>query len=227
MAMRGKIDRIEVASFYFHLERDIIKLREELLTKTYQPRAYAIFEIQDPKVRQICSSRFRDRVVYHAICSVLEPFFERRLIFDSYACRVNKGSHAAIARCQTLIRSNEYYLKCDIKKFFETLDHSVLKKLLQRMFKDTHLFWLLEKIIDHPVPGGVSNRGIPIYPMLIRLLGVERNLSVPSAWRNDRDQAPTASFVAAASTTMRRTAVRLIATTNRRTTTTTISASVW
>jgi RNA-directed DNA polymerase len=120
-----------------------------------------IFEIQDPKVRKICSSDLRDRVVHHAVCTILDPIFERRLISDSYACRVGKGSHAALKRCQHFAGKNAFYLKCDIKKFFESVDHHILKSLLRRIIKDPRLLHLLDRIIDHTVPGS-EKAGLPI-----------------------------------------------------------------
>ena len=161
-ALSGKKNRIRAASFSFHLENEILALQEELKAKTYQPRDYSIFEIQDPKVRKICSSDLRDRVVHHAVCGILESFLEKRLIFDTYACRVGKGSHAALKRCQQLTRQNHYFLKCDVRKFFESIDHEILKKLLRRIFKDQRLLDLLDQIIDHPVPGNQLGRGLPI-----------------------------------------------------------------
>ena len=139
-----------------------MRLGQELTDGTYQPRAYQVFEIQDPKVRKICSSAFRDRVVHHAVCAVLEPFLERRLITDTYACRKGKGLHVALKRCQSFAKKNEYYLKCDIQKFFESVDHEILKQLLRKVIKDPLLLQLLDKIIDHPIPGNALGKGISI-----------------------------------------------------------------
>jgi retron-type reverse transcriptase len=127
-AFRGKKDRQAVASFYFGLENEIIDLKNELITGSYAPRKFRIFEVREPKVRKICSSDFRDRVVHHAICNLLEPVFERRLIYDTYACRTGKGCHAALRRCQQFTRRDGYFLKCDIRKYFETIDHAVFAR---------------------------------------------------------------------------------------------------
>lgn len=161
-ALRGKKDRVAVAHFYFHLETEILALQEELRLGTYVPRPYRMFEIREPKIRQICSSDIRDRVVHHAICNYLEPVFERRLIFDTYACRTGKGSHRALRRCQEFTQKHAYYLKCDIQKYFESVDHGVLKDLLRRAIKDPALLRLLDLIIDHQVPGSVAGCGLPI-----------------------------------------------------------------
>jgi len=161
-AARGKKLKNSVNLFLFQIENEILLLREELLHKTYKPKSYFQFEVKEPKIRQICSSNFRDRVTHHAICQLIEPIFERRSIFDSYACRNDKGSHQAVSRCQKFAKQYKYYLKCDINKFFENIDHQVLKNILRRVFKDQDLLWLLDVIIDHKVPENIKGKGLPI-----------------------------------------------------------------
>jgi retron-type reverse transcriptase len=151
-----------VALFLQNLENEVIEIEAELLTKIYQPRPYRTFKIHDPKERMICAADFRDRVVHHAICSVLEPIFERTLIFDSYACRKSKGTLRAIKRAQAFCRRYRYFLKLDAHKFFDSVDHEVLKDQLRRKVKDSDLFWLLDVFIDHPVPWTKTGKGIPI-----------------------------------------------------------------
>ena len=161
-ALRGKKDRKPVAMFYFHLEPEILKLEEELLEGTYVPRPYRSFMIYEPKPRKICAADIRDRVLHHAICNVLEPIFESFSIHDSYACRKGKGTHRAIRRAQAFSRRNRYFLKLDVQKFFESVDHERLKELLARKFKDGRLLDLLGQIIDHPIPDGEPGKGLPI-----------------------------------------------------------------
>lgn len=161
-AFRGKKSKASVASFFFHLEKEVIRLQEELVAGTYRPRPYRIFEIREPKARQICSSDFRDRVVHHAICNSIDPILERRLILDTYACRVGKGAHLAIKRAQFFANNQAYFLKCDISKYFQNIDHEILKSLLRRILKDEKLLNLIDIIIDHVVPGNSSGKGIPI-----------------------------------------------------------------
>lgn len=161
-SMRGKKIKIATNAFNFNLENEIILLKQQLETKSYKPLPYSQFEVKEPKVRKICSSNFRDRVVHHAICNIIEPIFESRLIYDSYACRVGKGTHLAVSRCQEFSRKYSYYLKCDIKKFFENIDHQVLKNILCRLFKDKELLWLLDVIIDHKTPENQESKGLPI-----------------------------------------------------------------
>lgn len=161
-AVRGKKNKGAVASFYFHLENEVLALQSELATEMYKPRPFIQFEVKEPKVRKICSSDFRDRVVQHAICNYIEPVFESRAIYDSYACRDGKGTHLAVKRCQQFTKKFKYYLKCDIRKFFESIDHEILKLMLQRTFKDPKLLSLLSVIIDHKVEGSTTGKGLPI-----------------------------------------------------------------
>ncbi len=161
-AAMGKRDRPAVAHFEFHLERELIALQAELIRGGYAPGAFFNFEIRDPKRRAICAAPFRDRVLHHGLCNILEPFFERRLIHDTYACRPGKGAHAAIERAQRFARRYRYFLKCDVRKYFQSIDHAVLKALMARLFKDAPLLDLLERIIAHGPPGAGPGKGLPI-----------------------------------------------------------------
>jgi retron-type reverse transcriptase len=141
-----------VARFRFDLERQLCRLQDELTTKTYEPGPYHTFEICEPKRRLISAAPFRDRVVHHALCNVLEPIFERCFVFDSYACRKGKGTHAAVARFQSFARRHGYVLKCDVRKFFPSIDHELLKSNLARKIKDIDVLWLIARIIDGSNP---------------------------------------------------------------------------
>ena len=123
-AARGKRFKPGVARFVFDLERELLRLHEELASKTYRPGPYRTFTIYEGKTRQISAAPFRDRVVHHALTGVLEPIFERSFIFDSYACRKGKGTHAAVDRCQQFARRYRYVLKADVRKFFPSIDHA-------------------------------------------------------------------------------------------------------
>jgi retron-type reverse transcriptase len=161
-AAKGKKSKPRIDGFIRNLENEIIALENELLTKAYRPRPYRTFKIHDPKERMICAADFRDRVVHHALCTALEPIFERMSIFDSYACRKDKGHHAAVRRAQHFINRHPYYLKLDIHKFFDSVDHSILKSQLRCRIKDPDLLRLLDAFIDHPVPWTEPGKGIPI-----------------------------------------------------------------
>jgi retron-type reverse transcriptase len=151
-ARRGKRFKPGVARFFFDLERQLTRLHEELASKTYRPGPYRTFTIYEGKKRQISAAPFRDRVVHHALTGVLEPIFERSFIFDSYACRKGKGTHAAVDRSQAFARRYRYVLKADVRKFFPSIDHDILKGLIARKIKDPHVLWLVDLIIDHSNP---------------------------------------------------------------------------
>ena len=160
-ALRGKKDKVRVACFYFDMENELLCLREELLDRTYRPRPLRLFEIREPKVREIGASDFRDRVVHHAVCNIIEPILERSFIYHSYACRTGKGTHRAVYQAQIFSRKYKYYLKCDIKKYFASIDRNTLKSIIFRKFKDPHLIWLLDTIIDCD-ESYIAENGIPI-----------------------------------------------------------------
>ncbi|OQY59788.1 MAG: hypothetical protein B6245_04795 [Desulfobacteraceae bacterium 4572_88] len=161
-AFQGKKDRPRVAAFYFHLESEILTLQDELLSGTYQPRPYRSFWVYEPKRRHICAADFRDRVVHHAICNLLEPEFERSFVKDSYACRKHKGSHIAVRRVKSFCRKRRYFLKTDISKYYDSVDHALLKKRLALKIKDPKLLTLINIIIDHPLPDQIPGKGLPI-----------------------------------------------------------------
>jgi hypothetical protein len=161
-ALRGQKQKPAAARFFFNLEKELLQLQAELIEGTYRPLPYHVFEIFEPKRRQICAADLRDRVVHHAICNLIEPIFERRAIGDSFACRKGKGAHAAVTRAQQLARRFDYFLQCDVSKYFASVDHEALKRLLRRILKDERLLQLLDVIIDQPLPGSAPGKGMPI-----------------------------------------------------------------
>jgi len=161
-AAKSKRQFAPVQNFLYNLEPNILWLQNELENGSYQPGVYSYFTIYEPKERKICAAPFIDRVVHHAICRVMNPFLERIYVPQSYACRIDKGMHKAIEKAQSDLRRNKYFLKCDIEKFFDSVDHEILKSNLHRKFKDKRLSELLSIIIDHPVPGNLVGRGLPI-----------------------------------------------------------------
>lgn len=146
----------------YRLEPELFQLQRELIAGTYRPGPYHTFTIREPKERQIAAAPFRDRVVHHSICSVLEPVFERRYIHDSYACRKGKGSHRAIQRAWAFTRKHGWFLKCDVAKYFDSADHEILKERVRRLFKDARFLTLLERIVDHNAPHNAPGKGLPI-----------------------------------------------------------------
>ncbi len=158
-ALLGARRNEEQAHFYYNLENELVTLRRELVEETYNPGPYRYFMIFDPKEREIAIAPFRDRVVHHAIVNVLEPIYERRFIYDSYATRKGKGTLAAIKRAQSFLRESRYYIKLDISKYFASIDRNTLLEILQRKLKDARLLKLITRIVWNPPD---EERGLPI-----------------------------------------------------------------
>ncbi len=131
-ARRGKRFKDETARFHQHLGENLVELRDELLSGGYRPGEYRTFWIQDPVRRQISAAPYRDRVVHHALCRVTQPLLERSFVFDSYANRTGKGTHAALDRCTEFTRRFGYVLQCDIRLFFPSIDHQILLEAIER-----------------------------------------------------------------------------------------------
>jgi retron-type reverse transcriptase len=147
-AGQGKRGHPNVAAFEYRLEDNLLQLQHELQTKTYRPGAYHSFYIHDPKKRLISAAPFRDRVVHHALCNLIEPIFEKSFIFDSYANRIGKGTHKALDRATYFARRFKYVLICDIRQFFPSIDHAVLFDILKRKIHDEDILWLVGKILQ-------------------------------------------------------------------------------
>lgn len=147
-ARRGKRSRPEVAAFGLNLERELLQLQRELLDGSYAPGPYRQFTIYERKPRVISAAPFRDRVVHHALMNLIEPALDPSFIDDCYACRVGKGVHKAVDRYQQWARRYAYVLKVDVKRYFPSIDHLILKALLRRRLKDPPVLRVLEQIID-------------------------------------------------------------------------------
>ena len=145
--------------FTFYVEREILQLKNDLIKEIYTPRDYRYFKIYDPKERDISVANFRDRVVHHGLVNVLEPVYEKRFIYDSYATRKAKGTHKAIARAQQFLRKNRWYLKMDIRKYFDSINHDILNRIINRSIKDKFITNLCSLIINK---GGNGISGLPI-----------------------------------------------------------------
>lgn len=147
-ALRGHKTKPEAAMFFFNLDVELHRLQEELESGSYRPQAYRYFEIYEPKQRTISVAAFRDRVVHHALVMQLEPIFEKTFIYHSYATRKNKGSLKAIKQAQINLRKHQWFLKLDIKKYFDSIDHDILINQIKHKIKDARLIDLIEKILD-------------------------------------------------------------------------------
>lgn len=161
-ARRCRRYRDEVLKFSRNVEEELLILQEELKAGTYRTGWYRRFTIIVPKKREIFALPFRDRVVHHALCTIIEPLFERKFIFDSYGCRTGKGQHSGSARLVAFLRRAQrvwdkvYCLKADVSKFFPSVDHEVLKALIRRTIRCKRTLQLIDEIIDStPEPKGM------------------------------------------------------------------------
>jgi len=147
----GKRGKSPAADFELIQDEELERLENELREMRYAHGAYHSFYIHEPKKRLISAAPFRDRVVHHALCRIIEPIWERRFIHDSYANRVGKGTHKAIDRAQLYARKYKYFLQLDIRQFFPSIDHVILKKELSRLIRDEKTLWLTDKILESGV----------------------------------------------------------------------------
>ena len=171
---KGKSKKVDVQDFEFNLEDNIFQIYNELKNKTYFHSHYTSFFIQDPKLRRIHKACVKDRVIHHAVFRILYPVFNKSFIFDSYSCRLDKGTHRAVSRlekfcCQTSKNNikNIFALKCDIKKFFDSIDQEILLELIKNKIKDKNALWLIKRIIRSF--GQKNKKGIPLGNVISQL----------------------------------------------------------
>ena len=157
-ARKCKRYRNNILEFSYNLEENLLRIQQELLNQTYQHGGYRKFTVCDSKKRQIKAPSFPDRVIHHALCNIIEPLFDKGFIFDSYACRKGKGTHGAIKRLEKFWRSTpdpaggrgkkKFCLTCDISKYFDSIDHKILLKLIKKKITVGRTLWLIEKILN-------------------------------------------------------------------------------
>ena len=147
-AARGKRRKPGAAAFLARLESEVLRLEKELGSGTWRPGRYVVIDVFDPKHRRVSAAPFRDRVVHHALCKVIEPIFERGFIDDSYANRKGKGVHRAIARYEAYRDRFSHVLRCDIFRYFPAIDHQILKGDLRRRIVCPQTLMVLDAIID-------------------------------------------------------------------------------
>jgi retron-type reverse transcriptase len=153
-ARKGKRHVREVIEHGARLEEELIQLQNELIWHRYQTGPYRAFKVYEPKERQVAALPFRDRVLQHALVSVIEPIWESRFIHDSYACRPGKGTHAGADRAEAFLRQvkrthgQASALKADISKYFQNVDHAILRRLLAKRIACRDTLALLDGIID-------------------------------------------------------------------------------
>lgn len=174
--VKGKRSRKDVQEFELHLMDNILDLHKELALKTYQHSKYEAFNISDPKPRNIHKAKVRDRLLHHAIYRVLYPFFDKTFVADSYSCRKNKGTHKALKRFQALAYKASYnntktlwILKCDVRKFFASIDQGVLFNILKERISDPDILWLLGQVIQSFSSTEIG-KGLPLGNLTSQLL---------------------------------------------------------
>ncbi len=146
-ALLGKRGKPAGARFFADWEREVVRLERELREGSYRPGAYFYFTITDPKERVVAAAPFRDRVVHHALVRVIEPFFEPRFIEDSYACRKGKGTHAGMRRALEFAKRFPWAMKCDIRRYFPSIDHGILRERVARVIGDPQVLGLVDTIL--------------------------------------------------------------------------------
>ena len=175
--LHGKKKRKDVAEFSVNFMDNIFMLHRELSEKTYKHGGYQAFKISDPKPRDIHKASVRDRLVHHAIYRIMYPYFDRKFIFDSYSCRIGKGTHKAIYRLRhfgRIVSQNNtrtcWILKCDIQKFFANINHEILKDILEKYIGDEDALWLFSQVIDSFNTKDKNRVGLPLGNLTSQLL---------------------------------------------------------
>ena len=159
-ALSGKRGKADVVAYGRKVAHNIILLQQQLDTGNWDIGHYHYFRIYDPKERLICAASFPERVLHHAIMNVCHPYFDKMLIETTYASRIGKGTYAAIEKAREGASRYTYVAKLDVRKYFDSINHQVLKEKLRGIFKDGHLLQLLDDIIDsYEVKQGI---GLPI-----------------------------------------------------------------
>lgn len=153
--VRGKRNKSDVQEFSLKLMDNLFVIHEDLISYRYRHGGYQAFNISDPKPRNIHKANVRDRLLHRAIYRVLYPFFDKTFIPDSYSCRIKKGTHKALNRFHAfthIVSHNHtrtcWILKCDVKKFFASIDHKVLLDILNSYIPNKQIIWLIEEIIE-------------------------------------------------------------------------------
>jgi RNA-directed DNA polymerase len=175
--LHDKRGRKDIERFSLHLTDNILALHHELFNKTYQHGPYKAFRINDPKPRNIHKAPVRDRLLHHAIYRMLYPYFDPKFIFDSYSCRNRKGTHRAMNRfrddvCQVSRNHTQtvWVLKCDIRKFFASINHQILGDILKKHIKSGSTILLLSKVVRSFHTEGRLDIGLPLGNLTSQLL---------------------------------------------------------
>lgn len=168
--------------FFADLEKNLVMLEKELVTRRYRPGCSIAFVVLKPKVREIFAAEFRDRVVHHLLYNYLSPIFERFFIYDSWACREAKGTHRAVRRVRSFMTqttkldvSKGYFLQMDIKSFFMSIDKTILYNLVTKRIKNEEILWLTGIVLFHDCVRDVYPK-VQSHPKLFKALPAGKSL---------------------------------------------------
>jgi len=159
-ALRGNRSSPSAINYCNNIDKNLSILKEKMITLNCGWGDYKSFLITDPKLRTISTAPFEQRIMHHAIINIIEPILERPMIHHSYACRKGKGTHAAVLYAFDQCKTKTDFLKLDIRKYFDSIDHEILKTQLRRLIKDKRVIFLLDGIIDSYKT--TTGRGVPI-----------------------------------------------------------------
>lgn len=160
-AAKGKRRKPGVAAFLANLEPNVLRLERELQEGSWRPGRYTVIQVREPKPRRVSAAPFRDRVVHHALCAVVAPLLMRGFIDDSYANRIGKGTHRAVARYEQYRNRYAWCLRCDIYRYFPAIDHAILKADFRRRIRCERTLALMDAIVDGSNPQEPVHRYFP------------------------------------------------------------------
>ena len=203
-AQKGKISKPDVDAYTRQLQQNLQRLQQQLLSGEVETGGYHTFTIYDPKKRLICATPFSQRVLHHALMNVCHASFEKQQIATSFASRPGKGTYSALDRAREYHRHYRWFLKLDVRKYFESIDHSILKQQLCRMFKDKDVLLIFQQIIDSyataagkSVPiGNLTSQYFANHYLLVADSYVKNELRVPAyvryiddmvLWHHDKE----------------------------------------
>jgi retron-type reverse transcriptase len=174
--LKGKRSKKDVQDFQYRLADNILELHNDLKNKTYIHGKYHAFKISDPKPRDIHKAMVRDRLLHHAIYRILYSFFDPIFVYDSYSCRKDRGTHKALKRFTYFSRlasknhrKTLWILKCDVKKFFASVDQKVLISMLERYITDKNVIWLIKNVVGS-FQSNIQRKGLPLGNLTSQLL---------------------------------------------------------
>jgi RNA-directed DNA polymerase len=166
-ARKGKTKKDYVIEFEENLSYNLKVLYDELNAQTYCPEPMKTFILRDPKTRKISKSAFRDRIVHHALCNIIEPIFDKNFIYENCANRKGKGGLFAIQRFYCFLKKVSknnsrdcFVLKADIMHYFEEIDNKILLEIIENKIKCERTIWLINCILWNTSIGGGANASL-------------------------------------------------------------------